>query len=80
MVKTCLAILLFGVSSISYGQIKRNAVLLGGQLSYYNDKNRSDSFIQNFESGRIGISAGKAIRENTVVGINFTTYSGQTGI
>ncbi len=72
MMKYCIAILLLSISNLSNAQIKRNSILLGGQLSYFNDRNQSENSTQNYESGRIGISIGKAIKENSVVGINFT--------
>jgi hypothetical protein len=51
-------------------QIKKHSILLGGQLFYYNEKNKIDHFNQKAESGSIGISLGKALRENFVAGIN----------
>jgi len=53
-------------------QINKNSVLLGGQLTYYNSKVQIERLHQKSESGVIGISMGKAVKENKVVGINFT--------
>ena len=72
MRKYCIAILLMIITSLSNAQIKNSSILLGGQLSYYSNKSDIDNFDQKFESGRIGISIGKAIKENSVIGINFT--------
>ena len=65
-------ILLFTISFTASAQIKRQSILLGGQLFYYNDKNQVENLTQKSESGTIGISVGKAFKENSVVGFNFS--------
>jgi len=45
---------------------------LGGQLFYYNNINQIESVNQKSERGTIGISMGKAYKENKIVGINFS--------
>lgn len=52
------------------GQIKKQSIVLGGQLFYYNNKNNVDNLNQKLESGTISISMGKAYKENKVIGIN----------
>lgn len=60
------------VTFSSNAQIKKNATLLGGQLFYYSDKYKLDnSKTQQIESATIGVSIGKAFKENSVIGINF---------
>lgn len=62
------------LSNFTFGQIKINSVLLGGQVSYYssdigysgnqpNQKNKNASF---------NISIGKTLKENSVYGLNLT--------
>ena len=54
-------------------QIKKNSILLGGQLSYYNEKYNVDNIAdQKRVSTTIGISLGKAFKENSVFGINLS--------
>jgi hypothetical protein len=60
------------LSFLLNAQIKKKSILLGGQLFYYNDKYQIDNFDQKVESGTIGISLGKAFKENSVVGINLS--------
>lgn len=55
-------------------QIKKNSLSLGGQLSYSSVKYQVDNFDQKSENGAIGISLGKAFKENFVAGIN-VSYS-----
>lgn len=54
------------------GQIKKQSILLGGQLFYYNKKNHVDNLDQKSESGTIGLSIGKAFKENKIVGVNLS--------
>lgn len=69
----------------SYAQIQKNAVLLGGQLSYSNNKSDFENLKQKSWNAVAGLSLGKAIRENTVVGFNLNyapakqTYQGTNG-
>src|SRR6185369_8181055 len=51
-------------------QIKKQSILLGGQLSYYSDQNRTDNLHQEAQSGTIGVSVGKAYKDNYIIGIN----------
>ncbi len=70
-------LLLFFVSVTGHAQMKKGSVLLGGQLSYfsrdYKYDNQPDVKTRN---GTIGVSAGKAFKENNFVGleINYTIY------
>ncbi|HSC52791.1 MAG TPA: hypothetical protein VLC98_04190 [Phnomibacter sp.] len=64
--------LLLFFSLTANGQIKKQSILLGGQLFYYNNKNQVDNLNQKSESGTISLSIGKAFKENKVIGINFS--------
>src|ERR1700750_1033933 len=73
--------LVFFISSslIVSGQFKKNDILLGGQLSYsYNSSSSSEpsgyytNSDQKMNYGNITISLGKAVNENTVVGIDLS--------
>jgi hypothetical protein len=66
-------------SLVASAQFKKNNILLGGQLSYsYNSSSNSQppgyysSNDQKVNSGNITISLGKALNENTVIGINLS--------
>lgn len=52
-------------------QIKKGAVLLGGQVSFYNSNSKNNSTTNEGKSnnGGINISVGKAVKENTIVGV-----------
>lgn len=50
-------------------QIKKQSILLGGQLFYYSDKFDINNFSQKAKYANLGISLGKAYKENSVVGI-----------
>lgn len=52
-------------------QIKKDAVLLGGQVSVYNSKSNTNTAPPNTTNYNVflNLSAGKAIKENTVVGL-----------
>jgi hypothetical protein len=72
-------ILVFCISFMARAQFKKNDILLGGQLSYsYNSSTYTQpnaSFPTNDSKsnyGNITISLGKALNENTVVGINLS--------
>ena len=71
MTKYYFFVLVFFVSVTGSAQIKQSSILLGGQLSYYNDKNQIENLNQKSESGTIGVSIGKAFKENSVIGLNF---------
>jgi hypothetical protein len=70
MSKIFTIVLLLFLSSFLNAQINKHSILLGGQLFYYNEKNKIDNFNQKAEGGSIGISLGKALKENFVAGIN----------
>ena len=69
-------LLLFFVFVTCHAQIKKGSVLLGGQLSYSNG-----SYQFGYQPGHssrnasIGVSAGKAIRENNFVGLDVNYIS-----
>ena len=86
MTRTLLILVLFISSSlIVNAQFKKNDILLGGQLSYSYNSNtftqpnasypNSD---QKMNSGNITISLGKALNENTVVGIDLSYLPSST--
>src|ERR1700733_4461572 len=67
------------VSFITSAQFKKNDILLGGQLSYgyssssFTQPNPSyPSSDQKINNGNISISAGKALNENTLIGIDLS--------
>jgi len=60
------------ISSSASAQIKKGSILIGGQLSYYNYKIQGEIINLKSESGTIWISLGKAFKENSVVGFNFS--------
>lgn len=70
MMKTIFFTLLVFITSNSSAQIKKQSVLLGGQLFYNNVKVEVEKLKSNSQSGTIGVSVGKAYKENSVVGIN----------
>ncbi len=72
MTKIFTTILILTLSTVTFAQINKKSILLGGQLFYYNEKNQVDILKQKAESGTIGISLGKAFKENSVIGINLT--------
>lgn len=50
-------------------QIRKQTVLLGGQLSYVSNKTSTPGYEQRTRNATIGLQAGKAYRENRVAGI-----------
>ena len=61
------------LSSTVNAQIKKNSILLGGQLFYYNENYSYNNLPnQKRESGTIGVSIGKAFKENSVFGLNLS--------
>lgn len=86
MTRTLLTLLLFISSSlIVNAQFKKNDILLGGQLSYsyystsFDQPNSSyPTSDQKTNNGNITISLGKAINENTIVGINLSYLPSST--
>ena len=63
-----LLLLFLGVN----GQIKKESILIGGQLFYFNNKNQVDNLTQKSESGTISLSTGKAFKENKILGVNLS--------
>lgn len=70
MTKCYLIVSLFLISFGANAQIKKQSILLGGQLFYYNNKNQVDNLNQKSESGTISLSIGKSFKENKIVGFN----------
>jgi hypothetical protein len=71
MTRTLLAgLFVFLFTTFASAQINKGFILLGGQLSYSNNDYKTND--QHLSYGIFIISAGKAISENTVVGINLT--------
>ncbi len=62
----------------SMAQISKNTYLVGGQLYYYSEMLRIDSFDQHLQSGTIALSVGKTFKENSAVGIK-VAYSPAIG-
>ena len=52
------------------GQIKKESVLLGGQIYYGKNDYGIPGLNQKYKNGTFAISVGKAYRENKVIGIN----------
>lgn len=67
-----LSLLLITVNFMLIAQIKKDAVLLGGQLSYNNNSNNylPNQNTQKSTGGNFNIIIGKAFKENTVAGFN----------
>ena len=63
-------LLAFLLTTTANAQVTKGSVLLGGQLSYNNNDYTSND--QHVSYGVFNISAGKAISENTVFGVNLT--------
>ena len=72
MSKYYISVLMLVICVSSNAQITKNSILLGGQLFYYNEKNKVENLNQKAEAGTIGISIGKAFKENAVAGINLS--------
>jgi hypothetical protein len=70
MTKCYLSVLLLIICCAPNAQIKKSSILLGGELFYYNEKNKVENLNQKAEAGTIGISLGKAFKENYAAGIN----------
>lgn len=72
MKKTILmAVFCTAAYSVTHAQIKKDAILLGGEVSVYSSKSSDNSTLpnNNINSTFLNLSAGKAIKENTIVGI-----------
>lgn len=66
-----MAVLFTAAYSVTHAQIKKDAVLLGGQISFSSSKSSNNSTPPNTATNNVflNLSAGKAIKENTVIGI-----------
>lgn len=54
---------------ISHGQITKGSILVGSQFFYYGQNNQVEGYSkQRVQSASIGVSIGKAIKENSIVG------------
>ena len=71
MSKIYIIALLLITSVSTNAQIKKGSISLGGELFYYNEKLQIENLQEKYESGTIGISIGKAFKENSVAGFNF---------
>lgn len=74
MTKLCLAVTLVFVSNLTIAQIKKGSTLLGGQLNYFHEKNKIDDYLEKTASGAIGLSVGRAYKENAMVGFSISFY------
>jgi hypothetical protein len=69
------------ICSSANAQIQKGTILLGGQLNYGNSTSENISNLWKFRGTNIGLSAGKAFRENAVVGFTLGfSHSKQTQI
>ena len=66
-----IALLVFSSSSLS-AQIQKGSILLGGQVHYSTGSYEEDDFTAKTSGGSVGISIGKAFKENTVIGLNLS--------
>ena len=74
-----LSFLIIGISSITYGQIKKGSILLGGGVFYFDSKiaNSTNQRDQKNSSATFNISVGKAFKGNSLYGLNLS-YSPST--
>ena len=61
------------LSLTTIAQIKKNSILLGGDISYSRNKGEGLNHESKVNSGFLGISIGKAFRQNSVIGIRLST-------
>ena len=66
-----IALLVFSSSLLS-AQIQKGSILLGGQVHYFTGSYEEDDFTAKTSGGSVGISIGKAFKENTVIGLNLS--------
>ena len=71
MRKIIFTILLTSFGLITNAQIKKGATLLGGQISFGNRQFEDDISKYEYKNSLISVNVGRAIKENTVVGIGF---------
>ena len=72
MTKHYIFSLLLILSFTVNGQIKKQSIFLGGQLFYYNIKNKVDNLNQKSENATFSLSIGKAFKENKIIGVNLS--------
>jgi hypothetical protein len=58
------------LSLTTIAQIKKNSILLGGDFSYSRNNNQVFNYESKNSNGFLGISIGKAFRQNSVIGIS----------
>jgi hypothetical protein len=84
MKKTFVVLILIAGSLASIAQIKKDAILLGGQLGFYNSTSEAifsppnppnTQQTQKNKGSNFNVAIGKAITENSVIGLN-TGYGG----
>lgn len=56
----------------THAQFSKGSLLVGGQLAYESYSTNSNGSVQNTHSGNFNVSMGKAISENSLVGINLS--------
>jgi hypothetical protein len=71
MRKIIFTILLACSGLLTNAQIKKGSTLLGGQLSIYNRQYENVDDVNERKTSLISASVGRAVKENTVVGIDF---------
>jgi hypothetical protein len=74
MTKIYLVFTLVFISNLTIAQIKKGSTLLGGQLNYFHEKNKIDDYLEKTESGAIGLSVGRAYKENAIVGFSISFF------
>ena len=69
-----LSFLIVCISTVSYGQIKKGSILLGGQVFYYDSKivHATNQRDQKNSNAAFNISVGKAFKENSLYGLNLS--------
>ena len=69
-----LSFLIICLSSITYGQIKKGSILLGGEVFYYDSKiaSSTNQRDQKNSSATFNISVGKAFKGNSLYGLNLS--------
>ena len=69
-----LSFLLICISSVTYGQIKKGSILLGGQVFYFDSKfvQSTNQIVQKNSTATFNISVGKAFKENSLYGLNLS--------
>jgi hypothetical protein len=65
-------LIILSISSLANAQFSKGSILLGGQISFSGYSSNNYYGDQNSHAGNFNISLGKAIQENTVIGINLS--------